>query len=653
MLELDDARNRLVIDYSAGMRKKIGLATALLHAPKLLVLDEPFEAVDPVSAATIRTILQRFVAAGGAVVLSSHVMALVEQLCTHVAVITRGRVVATGPVAEVRGDTTLGGGVRAHRRRAYRWRGGVVVVGVLIQMKWRILRNSLRGKQAAMTGFGAVFGLLAAFVTILAAVADSGHSGDVLAAVYLLWTVGWLFAPVLTGGGDETLRPDHFALLPLRPRQLATGLLGAAFVGVPAVVTFLAFTGLVLYADGAAAVAVALVMVFLQLVFVVLLSRVVMAGLGAVLRSRRGRDLGVVLAALVGLSGWFVQSALNSVGPALAEGRSPTFSTVLRAVPSGWGTVAVDAAARGDWLLVLGGVAGLAMLVAGLLAVWGVLLVRRSTKVEVNAGPAQRRTGSGVGTRLPATRIGAVAGKELRTWTRDARRRVALLSMLIAGAAVGVVPALNEGDTDSLPFVALLVVFMACMLAGNLYGMDGSALWHTLVVPGAEAADVRGRQLAWLLIVGPVALVLALVVPGLTDPDKYPWVLAIVPALLGGGAGLVVVLSVYTAYPLPDQRANPFAAGGSPGVVRVFKQLGIVLLLLVVALPEGAVLVVGTYVPAMRWFALPLGIGVGVLCWWWFGRARVPAAGRPWPRAARRRREAGVRWTPARSSPRW
>jgi ABC-2 type transport system ATP-binding protein len=107
VLELGDARNRLVIDYSAGMRKKIGLATALLHAPKLLVLDEPFEAVDPVSAATIRTILQRFVASGGAVVLSSHVMALVEQLCSHVAVITRGRVVAAGPVAEVRGGTSL------------------------------------------------------------------------------------------------------------------------------------------------------------------------------------------------------------------------------------------------------------------------------------------------------------------------------------------------------------------------------------------------------------------------------------------------------------------------------------------------------------------------------------------------------------------
>jgi ABC-2 type transport system ATP-binding protein len=107
VLELSGAERTLVVDYSAGMRKKIGLATALLHGPKLLVLDEPFEAVDPVSASTIRTILQRFVASGGAVVLSSHVMALVEQLCDHVGVISRGRVVSSGPLDEVRGDTSL------------------------------------------------------------------------------------------------------------------------------------------------------------------------------------------------------------------------------------------------------------------------------------------------------------------------------------------------------------------------------------------------------------------------------------------------------------------------------------------------------------------------------------------------------------------
>jgi ABC-2 type transport system ATP-binding protein len=108
VLELDgEAERTLVIDYSTGMRKKVGLATALLHAPRLLVLDEPFEAVDPVSAATIRRILDRYVGGGGAVLLSSHVMTLVEQLCDTVSVMAAGRVVAAGPLDAVRGGRTL------------------------------------------------------------------------------------------------------------------------------------------------------------------------------------------------------------------------------------------------------------------------------------------------------------------------------------------------------------------------------------------------------------------------------------------------------------------------------------------------------------------------------------------------------------------
>jgi ABC-2 type transport system ATP-binding protein len=107
VLDLADAGRTLVVDYSAGMRKKVGLACALVHAPRVLVLDEPFEAVDPVSGTTIRALLTRFTADGGTVVVSSHVMALVEQLCDHVAVIVSGRVVAAGTVDEVRGAGTL------------------------------------------------------------------------------------------------------------------------------------------------------------------------------------------------------------------------------------------------------------------------------------------------------------------------------------------------------------------------------------------------------------------------------------------------------------------------------------------------------------------------------------------------------------------
>ncbi|SDR74548.1 ABC transporter ATP-binding protein [Agrococcus carbonis] len=101
-LGLASAASTLVIDYSAGMRKKIGLACALIHAPRLLVLDEPFEAVDPVSGETIREILRGFVASGGTVVLSSHVMELVESICDRVAIIAAGRLLASGTLDEVR-----------------------------------------------------------------------------------------------------------------------------------------------------------------------------------------------------------------------------------------------------------------------------------------------------------------------------------------------------------------------------------------------------------------------------------------------------------------------------------------------------------------------------------------------------------------------
>jgi len=107
VLDLAGAGRTLVVDYSAGMRKKIALACALLHAPRLLVLDEPFEAVDPVSAALIRDILRRYVTGGGTVIFSSHVMAVVERLCTHVAIMADGQLKAVGTLAEVRGERGL------------------------------------------------------------------------------------------------------------------------------------------------------------------------------------------------------------------------------------------------------------------------------------------------------------------------------------------------------------------------------------------------------------------------------------------------------------------------------------------------------------------------------------------------------------------
>jgi ABC-2 type transport system ATP-binding protein len=104
---IEHSAKRLVSDYSAGMVKKIAIAAAMIHSPRLLVLDEPFESVDPVSAEVVIDILKKFAAAGGTVVLSSHSMDLIERVCDAVAIIADGRVLASGPIDEVLAGQSL------------------------------------------------------------------------------------------------------------------------------------------------------------------------------------------------------------------------------------------------------------------------------------------------------------------------------------------------------------------------------------------------------------------------------------------------------------------------------------------------------------------------------------------------------------------
>lgn len=100
-------KKKSVGEYSTGMRKKLGLALALVNSPKIVVLDEPFEAVDPISANVLQNVLKRFVNSGGTVILSSHVMATVQELCSHVAIMADGQLKANGTVSEVAGEKTL------------------------------------------------------------------------------------------------------------------------------------------------------------------------------------------------------------------------------------------------------------------------------------------------------------------------------------------------------------------------------------------------------------------------------------------------------------------------------------------------------------------------------------------------------------------
>lgn len=105
--ELAGEEGKLIADYSHGMRKKIALAGALLHGPRVLFLDEPFEGVDPVAARTIRDLLTDLARREITVFLTSHVLEIVDRLCTDVAILAKGKIAATASLAELRRTTTL------------------------------------------------------------------------------------------------------------------------------------------------------------------------------------------------------------------------------------------------------------------------------------------------------------------------------------------------------------------------------------------------------------------------------------------------------------------------------------------------------------------------------------------------------------------
>jgi ABC-2 type transport system ATP-binding protein len=116
LLELMGLQNdgaKLIVDYSHGMRKKLSISAAVIHEPSVLFLDEPFEGIDALSSRLVRSMLNQLVEAGVTIFLTSHILEIVEKLCTHVAIIHNGRLVADGPLDRLRGIGEWEPGVEA------------------------------------------------------------------------------------------------------------------------------------------------------------------------------------------------------------------------------------------------------------------------------------------------------------------------------------------------------------------------------------------------------------------------------------------------------------------------------------------------------------------------------------------------------------
>jgi hypothetical protein len=494
----------------------------------------------------------------------------------------------------------------------------------LSRMKLAIVRNSMTGGRAALMATGGTLGLLVAATTIWLSLVDPSGPGvvpDLLATAYLLWLLGWVTGPMW--GASSVLRVDHFALLPLPRRQLAVGLLGAAFVGVTTAVTAIAFVSLVVYGirQGVLPALVAVPAAVLQLVLVVLLSRASYSVVGLIARGRVGSAFtGLLFAAFLILtqSGWIVVVAIAYSG-VLTTGFPSGYSTVVRAIPSGWGVVAVQSAHNGRWWAAVGLLMAMVALICLLLLGWSRTLgsfghgrptIRGSSHAPVAVGP------------LLAGRTAAVVRKELRTWWRDPGRTQILAIVLGWALGTALLP-LSLGSAVALPWAGPGMALMAATVACNLYAADGTALWLTLQT-GTEKEDLRGRQWAYLLLFGTLTVAVTV---GFTLWSGYswawPWVLALVPALLGGGVGLAVFSSVVALAPGPDAHRrpdNPLEHAETSWQSQVLFWAG-----LLPPVPAIVLVVLGTVHDnaVLLWAGGPVGLATGALLGWWLGRVAI------------------------------
>jgi ABC-2 type transport system permease protein len=324
--------------------------------------------------------------------------------------------------------------------------------------------------------------------------------------------------------------------------------------------------------------------------------------------------------------GWVPLAAVTGSGGITGDlpgGVDATF----RWLPSGWAPVAVDAARRGEWPLALGALCGLAALTGALLLLWSRMLAERMTS-HVSGSTVRTGVVRGACDRpiLPRTPLGAALGRELRTWMREPRSAIELRVAILSGLLIVLVP-LAIGSTALLPWGGATVAAMAGACACNIYGLEGSALWLTLVTPGAERVDVSAKQLAFLVIFGPVALLATLVLTPfgtLGDPgDLWPWTLATLPALVGGSAGVAVWIAATTPAPVPEaarRSGNLLASADNTG--QAFVTL---LLVPLVAVPPALVVFLGHEQGSvlLRWLGIPVGIASGAFVAWWLGAVTV------------------------------
>ncbi|WP_433795484.1 hypothetical protein [Actinoplanes sp. CA-252034] len=525
------------------------------------------------------------------------------------------------------------------------------------RMRATMFQRSLREHPGPAVA--ALVGLLAAGWLIRYGVYGDPHTLSLLAGT---WVLGWIVLPLMLGGGRGRVRPSHLRLEPVDSLPAAIGLLTASAVGIGPLVSLVALASLPVHAarHGWRGVVIAGLGALLLWLAGLIGSAFALEAIG-----HAGGPVGAVL---TGVFTGTVMGALGSVWAvapwitALLDGTPPHIVRWLPWFPGSWPLSAVTGSpVRAFWT-----VTGLLTLVVGFALAY-LLLVRRALVSGTTWRPRRSPTppsiapaaptppaatppdpaaptsptatppdpaaptsptatppdpafsdsgasaGASVGRRLVGGWWGpgpvwAVAGRELRTWRRHPLRVQYLAFAVVYGALLAGLPMIANADL-LVPWAGVFTALWAAAMSAGLVGLDGTALWMPFTTPGGERAEVRGRALAWLLLITPIALALTaagvLLAPQI---DPLP-ALAVLPAVLGAGATVPVWVSLLRVRPVPDPR-HPTSADNPTDIISVLVASAAGL---IAAAAPMALIVWGP--GGLRWLAPVIGLAAGAAMW--------------------------------------
>lgn len=496
------------------------------------------------------------------------------------------------------------------------------MVATFARLKLRLITGALRGSKMAKFGMVSVafVGLIMAVLVWVGAIVirvegpEFGPPWTVI--VFGVLVMGWFVLPLLAGFTDGTIDPSRLVHLPITDRQMAKGLLAAALVGIPPLVTILAvLAALVLVGSVAQAIFVVAACIVAVSTCVVL-AQLGSATMSAFVRSRRLRDAASAVLAMLGmLVGFGYQFVISRVAGLSVE-QLDGVARWVRWLPGGWIGQAIVWSGEGRWGIALLALAASAVFAAGALQVWGSVLRRVLTT------PADHQTARAVGENtfvLPwlnwlPDQLAITTTRGFKTLRRDNREWMGIVAMLpllmfLAIPLVGV----REGEATLL--LGSIGIYGG-LINGSLLAFDGSSIWMEQLSASSMRPLIFGKSLVRGLIIVPLVVIVGLALAVFTGGWRYLIAgLSLAFCSFGTMSGAGAVASVRFAAAIPDN-ANPWNASAGQSAGNGLASIMLLFVSLAAVLPVSGLVVGLSFV---RWWlgalVAPIAIAWGWWCW--------------------------------------